>query len=70
MGHKADARLTERVKDVIDSREPAVTLDGLIKTIDEEPEKIINAVEELQKCGAIRDDVIFWRGGAHSSAPS
>jgi len=70
MGHKADARLTERVKREIENREPAVALDDLIKIIDEEPEMIINAVEELQKCGAIREDVFFWRGASHSSVSS
>lgn len=70
MGHKADARLTERVKDIIDSHDPAVTLDDLINTIDEEPDRVINAVEDLQRRGEVRDDIIFWRGASHSSVSS
>jgi len=70
MGHKADARLTEQVRDVIDSHDPAVTLDDLINTIGEEPKQVIQAVEDLQRRGEVRDDIIFWRGANHSSVSS
>jgi len=69
MGHKADARLTERVKREIDEREPAVTFNGLVDILDCDERDILIAIEELKVRGELKEDTIFWRGGSQSMSP-
>ena len=70
MGNELDGRLTERVKESIDAHDPAVTLDDLLNSVDADPKDIIKVVEELQLRGEVNDDIVFWRGGGHSSVSS